>query len=112
MINLYLLLALIGLYWALHRFTDLETLYKISTVTVLALLIIAAYLFESHNSKAEERDLSLSFHFDHNGTLVCQGKEISKKLYNYSVGGHSFLGKKGTTVFGAIIPMDSCEIKK
>ncbi len=112
MIYFYIVLALFLAYVALHRFTDLKTEHKIFSALLIAALVAAFYLFETHNTKQQERNLELTFHFEHNGTLECGSRLVHKRLYNYSVGGHSFLGKKHTRVFGQIIPIDSCEIKK
>ena len=112
MAYVYLFIAVAAFYAAIHRFTKLQTKQKLLGSAVFFVIVLAIVWFETHNDNQRDKVHQLVFAYEHGQILVCQEtQEVHKDLFNYSVGGHSFLGKAKTSVKGLIIPISTCKIK-
>lgn len=112
MAYVYLFIAVAAFYAAIHRFTELQTKQKLLGSAVFFALVLAIVWFETHNDNQRDKVHQLVFAFEHNKTLVCQEDVlVNKENFNYSIGGHSFLGRANTSVKGLIIPISTCKIK-
>ena len=96
---LYIVLAIVVLFILMHKFTELQMNQKIVITVVMAALIAAFYIFEQSSKKSSKQMHALRFAFEQGETLICDGKEVNNKLYNYA--SRSLIGKKGTKAFGS-----------
>ena len=94
----YIVLSIIVLFVLLHKFTELQMKQKVIIAAVMTLLIIAFYIFEQNNSRSSKVLHDLRIAFEQGKTLICDGKKVNNKLYNYA--SRSLVGKKGTKAFG------------
>ncbi len=104
---LYIFAAVILFFVVIHKMTELNVKQKIAATVTVAVLIVGFYLFESHNTQVRNKVHTLTFAFEHGKTIFCDGMAVNKEKFNYK--GHSFLGKKGTDVYGKILPINRCE---
>ena len=107
---LYIIIAIVVLFVVMHKFTELEMKQKIVITIIMAALIAAFYIFEQSNKKSSKEMHALRFAFEQGQTLICDGKEVNNKLYNYA--SRSLIGKKGTKAFGSHnILLSHCKIR-
>ncbi|MDF1880351.1 hypothetical protein JHD50_03360 [Sulfurimonas sp. MAG313] len=100
---------LILLFIVLHFFTEISLKQKLGTVSVLAALVLGAYLFNlnSKNRRLHLEDVLLKF--THGNTILCNDLEVNNSYYSYSSGTQTFIGLKETKSFGRLISLDTCQ---
>jgi len=109
MAYLFGLLVLVILFTVLHFFTEISFKQKVITVSIFALFILGAYLF---NVNTQERRLHLEnvlLEYTHGEQISCAGIDVNKEVFSYSSGTQTFLGIKDTKMYGRIISLDKCE---
>lgn len=107
---LYIAVAVIVLFAIMHRFTEFQMQQKIAITVIMGILFIAFYVYEQGNRKSSRKSLDLRYAFEQGKTLICNDREVHKDLYNYA--SRSFIGKKGTKVFGSPnVAIGDCKIK-
>lgn len=110
MAYLYIVVAVSVLFVLMHKFTELDMKQKAFITAFLMIVILAFYIFEKSNAKSSKELHELRFAFEQGKTLVCDGKEVNNKLYNYA--SRSLVGKKGTKAFGSLnIAISHCKIR-
>ena len=107
---LYIVIAIIVLFVLMHKFTELHMKQKAFITAVLAVVILAFYIFEQSNAKRSKELHELRFAFEQGKTLICDEKSVDNKLYNYV--SRSLVGRKGTSAFGSPnILLSHCKIR-
>jgi len=100
---------LLLLFVVMHFFTEISAKQKITTVSILAIFILGAYLF---NKNTEDRRVHLQevlIEFTNNKTISCDGMDVNNREFSYSSGTQTFLGIKDTKKFGRLISLDKCK---
>jgi len=108
MAYLFGLALLILLFIVLHFFTEITLKEKIGVVTVLAVIVLGAYWF---NQSSEKRRLHLEgvlLEFTHGKNIRCNGIDVNNSVFSYSSGTQTFLGLKGSEMYGRIISLEQC----
>lgn len=106
---IYILIAISVLFVLMHRFTELGMKQKALVTAVLAVVILAFYIYEQANARSSKQLHKLRFAFEQGKTLICDGKLVDNTRYNYV--SRSLVGKKGTEAFGSLnILISHCKI--
>ena len=103
------IVLLILLFIVLHRFTEITLPQKIGVTSVLAILILGAYLFNKGNEARRHHLENVLLDFTQGKTIVCDNREVHNSEYSYSSGTQTFLGKKESNSYGRIISLDLCQ---
>lgn len=107
---LYIVVAITILFVLMHKFTELQMKQKAFITAVLTIVIFAFYIYEQSNKKRSKELHELRFAFEQGKTLICDGKQVTNKLYNYA--SRSLVGRKGTSAFGSPnILLTHCKIR-
>ena len=103
-------LIVVGLLFVtLHYFTELNHKQKFGISLLLGLLVLFAYLYNSHSQAQQERILKSVRDFENGKTLICAGKEINSTNYTLSVGTYTFIGKKNTPYYSDMVSVSACQ---
>ena len=103
------IVLLILLFVVLHRFTELTFSQKIGITSVLAILILGAYLFNKGNEARRHHLENVLLDFTQGKTVICDKREVHNSEFSYSSGTQTFLGKKESRQYGRIISLDLCQ---
>jgi len=109
MAYLFGIIILILLFVVLHFFTEITLKEKIGVVVVIGILVSSAYWF---NKNSEERRLHLEnvlLEFTQGQNITCNTTEVNNSEFSYSSGTQTFLGLKGSKMYGRIISLDQCK---
>ena len=100
---------LILLFVVLHFFTEITIKQKIITVSIVGLLVLSAYLYNVNNEKRRQHLETVLLEFTHSKTISCDNIDVNNSEFSYSSGTQTFIGLKGSKMFGRLISLDSCE---
>ena len=109
MAYLFGIVLLILLFIVLHFFTEITLVQKSAVVLVIAVLILSAYWY---NQSSENRRIHLEsvlMDFTQGKTISCNTVDVNNSEFSYSSGTQTFLGLKGSKMYGRIISLDQCK---
>ncbi len=109
MAYLYALVVLALLFGILHYFTELTIKQKVAVVIILATVILAGYLYNTHSASEQEKILRVVRDFENGKTLTCKGKDINSSNYTLSIGTYTFIGKENSSSSGDMVSASSCQ---
>ena len=96
-------------YLAIDKFTDFSRIKKVLITLASFILLAMLYQYESFNDRQRQNTYTLLLAYENNKTLSCNDMEVNKKNFNYSSGGHSFLGKATAPYSNAIVSIFECK---
>ncbi len=103
------IILLVLLFVVLHFFTEISLKQKVGVISILALLILGAYLYNLGNEKRRVHLENVLLDFTHGKSISCQGMDINNSQFSYSSGTQTFLGLKNTEMSGRLISLDTCQ---
>ena len=103
---------IIAVYITVNHFGDFSRSQKRLFILLGFVLFGAAVAIERYNDTSRAQLHDVLYAFDHNYTVVCGEQNVSKQYFNYSAGGHSFLGRETTPYAGKIISAYVCNLVK
>jgi len=106
----YLLgIAAVGIFFlVLHNFTELGNREKGSVTAVLTLLIGAMYLYNVYTDSERDHITAMELKYQQGLNLTCNGIDVNKTQFSYSVGTQTYIGLEGTPHYGRLISASEC----
>lgn len=103
-------LAIVILFFiVLHYFTELDYKEKITITVVVAAVIGGAYLYNQMNDAKREHIIAMELRYEQGKTISCDGLDVNKSTFSYSVGTQTFIGREGTDNYGLMFDAARCE---
>ena len=105
-------LVIVGLLFAaLHFFTELKAKEKIGIGATLTVIILFAIGFNTYNDSQRELMTSIELKFKQNKSVTCRVDtiEVNQSNFTFSVGTHTFIGRKNTPHAGLMIDVRECQ---
>jgi len=93
----------------LHYFTTLDKRQKIITAGVAFGIIMAAVAYNAYSNRAREQMLQAVLEYNRGETIICDSKEINATNYSLSIGTYTFIGKRETPYYGAMVSASRCK---
>ena len=95
-------------FFALHSFTQLSKIQKLTISFSTFIIILSAIIY--NNKTAQQRKLISEniTKFQQNKTLHCKKYKVDKQNYTLSIGTNTLIGKKGTSHFSQMIDLADC----
>ena len=103
------LLILALLFSALHFFTELGNKEKISIAVVLLLIVFFAIFYNNYNNTVREQMSTTERFFNQGKSVTCNDIEVNQSAFSFSIGTHTFIGKKGSDHAGLMIDIRQCQ---
>ena len=103
-------LIVVGLFFiALHYFTELNTMQKGGVTLFFILIVGGAIAFNEMQDAEREHMASVELKYSQNKTIVCDGVNVNKSTFSFSVGTHTFIGRKNTKHYNRMFSVDQCQ---
>jgi len=109
MAYLFGIALLLLLFVVLHFFTEISLQQKLITVSILAVLILGAYLYNLQSEKRRLHLESVLLEFMHDENIQCNGIDVNNSQFSYSSGTQTFIGLKQSKMSGRLISLDTCQ---
>jgi len=103
------LVVLALIFLAMHYFTELAKLHKITITSLLFVVIYSAIAYNTYSSEQSKKLLNTITKFKQGKTLKCFNKDVNQTHYSLSVGTYTFIGKKETPYYGEMISASECQ---
>jgi len=94
---------------ALHYFTELSHKQKAMVTAVLVLIIGSAYGYNMMNENERQQIAAVELQYAQDKTVHCNGIDVNKTNFSFSVGTHTFLGRKDTPNYKQMINARECQ---
>lgn len=94
---------------ALHYFTELDHKQKTLVTVVVGVIIGGAYAFNVMNEKERAQIAQVELQYAQNKTITCNGVDVNQTNFSFSIGTHTFLGRKDTPYFKQMINARECQ---
>jgi hypothetical protein len=93
----------------LHYFTELNAKQK-TGITLMALAIVgSAWGFNAYNDSQREKVAQIERKYNQGKKVECNGVEVTKEGFSYSVGTQTFIGREGTEHYTRMISAYECQ---
>jgi len=102
-----LLLAL--LFFAMHYFTELAKMHKITITAALFVIIYSAIAYNTYKNEQRQKLLKTIVKYEQGKTIHCDGRDVNASIYSLSVGTYTFIGKKNTPHYAEMINAFTCQ---
>lgn len=96
-------------FMVLHYFTELSYKQKVLVTAVMALVIGSAYAYNRMSSQERDQIAAVELKYAQDKTLHCKGVDVNKTNFSFSVGTHTFLGRKDTPYYKQMINARECQ---
>ncbi len=94
---------------ALHYFTELNYMQK-GGITLFFIVIVGAAIAYNNMADAErEHMLTVELKYSQNKTIVCEGVDVNRSTFSFSVGTHTFIGRKDTPHYNRMFSVNQCQ---
>ena len=100
---------LVALFYAMHYFTELTKMHRISITGVLFFIIYGAIAYNTYQQEQSEKILSVITKYNQGKTIKCKQREVNSSTYSLSVGTYTFIGKENTPHYAEMISAADCE---
>ncbi len=103
-------LGVVALFFiALHYFTELNVTQKIGITLFFILLVGGAIAFNEMQDAERTHLAAVELKYSQNKTVVCDGIDVNKSTFSFSVGTHTFIGRKDTKHYNRMFSVDQCQ---
>jgi len=105
-------LIIVGLLFAaLHFFTELKAKEKMGIGIAMLVVVMFGVAFNAYNDSQRELMTSIELKFKQDKSVTCTTNniEVSQKNFTFSIGTHTFIGKKGSPHAGLMIDVRECQ---
>jgi hypothetical protein len=96
------------LFAAMHYFTELAKMHKITITGALFIIIYAAIAYNTYKKDERDKLLTVVTKYQQGKTLKCNGRDVNASLYSLSVGTYTFIGKENTPHYAEMISALEC----
>lgn len=93
----------------LHYLTELSGKQKGIISLALALCVAGAIAYNIQSDRDRAHVIAIELKYQQGQTLLCQGIELNRSTFTYSVGTQSFVGNRGTPYYQQIINARECQ---
>lgn len=103
-------LAIVILFFiVLHYFTELDQKQKIMITVIVAAVIAGAYLYNRMSDVERQHIIKMELRYEQGKAISCDGMDINKSTFSYSVGTQTFIGREETDNYGLMFDAARCE---
>ena len=103
-------LVVVGLFFvALHYFTELKTAQKGGITLFFVLLVGGAIAFNEMQDAERAHLAAVELKYSQNKTIVCDGIDVNKSTFSFSVGTHTFIGRENTPHYNRMFSSGQCQ---
>jgi len=103
------LIVVVLFFVALHYFTELNYSQKLGISLGVAAVIGGAYGYNRMSDAQRQHTLEIELKYQQNKTVVCEGIDVNKTYFSYSVGTQTFIGREGTAHYGRMLNASKCQ---
>ena len=103
------IVAVLAFFAVLHFFTELTAKMKIGMALSLLFITIFATLFNAYSQDQRAHALNVELRYNQGKTLQCSGVDVNNTNFSFSIGTHTFIGKKGTPNYSMMINTSVCQ---
>ncbi len=103
-------LVIVALFFiVLHYFTELDGKQK-GFVTLFFILLVGGAIAFNEMQDAERAHLAaVELKYSQNKTVVCDGVDVNKNTFSFSVGTHTFIGRENTPHYNRMFSSNQCQ---
>jgi len=103
-------LIVVGLFFvALHYFTELKVAEKMA-ITLFFILVVGGAIAYNDMADAERTHLAaVELKYAQNKTVKCDGVDVNKSTFSFSVGTHTFIGRENSKHYNRMFSVDQCQ---
>ena len=101
--------VIILLFAVLHFFTELGIKEKMVIGAGLLAVVLFAIAYNSYNASERDKMMKSELKFNQNKTLTCNDIKVDNTTFSFSIGTHTFIGKKGSENAGMMIDVRQCQ---
>ena len=102
------LVVVILLSLALHYFTELTKMQKISVASFVLAIVFSAIAYNKYSTSQREKMLSVVMKFHQHKNVECNGIKVNDTNFTISIGTYTFIGKKDTPNYTQMISVSEC----
>lgn len=96
-------------FMVLHYFTEVSAKQKTGIVLVALAIVGVAWGFNAYNDAQREKVAEIERKYNQGKKVECNGLEITKEGFSYSVGTQTFIGKEETEHYTRMISAYECQ---
>lgn len=94
---------------AMHYFTELTKVQKLTITVVILVIVLGAIAFNAYSTSQTENMMNAVRKFKQNKTISCDGVEVNSANYTLSIGTYTFIGKQNTPNYTQMISASNCK---
>ncbi len=93
----------------LHYFTELDHKQKFAITLGVAAVIGGAYAYNQMSDAARQHTIEIELKYQQGKNIKCEGLDINKTGFSYSVGTQTFIGREGTDHYSRMFDASICQ---